>query len=333
MLEAFQSPAVTPAPSKTQAVCSLALAHNAHKVLLQQALLLRGRLGCGIVPLCNASPHTLSADRAPTAEAAEHTAVQGSDTSSASTACQRPGSAAHSSNRPGSKAQELMRFLQSHVQRMQSLLLSLHGASISQLDTQPQLQQPPGPQLPQGPSQPSQCCKPSCCNSQQCRPCTAWVQPQITRSAGTEGSVPALATAAGNASLLPTRPSSAAASTQQEARVPDLTPYLRFPPRRPASASAYPAHRQRQTAMCKAGSSADAEVAVQQLQSELISAEPALLAVAATAAPSPATGAASCSGAAEHSAAAAGCFTNGCVHPAGASPGGRASQATAAISA
>ena len=44
LLEAFQQPAVAPAPASSTPVCSLALAADAHKVLLQQALLLRGKL-------------------------------------------------------------------------------------------------------------------------------------------------------------------------------------------------------------------------------------------------------------------------------------------------
>lgn len=99
LLEAFQTPVAAPDPS-THPVSSLTIAQAAHKVLLQQALLLRGKLP------------------APPAEFSHASARPRSPVSS-TTPCQ--------------KATDVLAFLQSHAQRIQDLLLTLTPGSSSPL--------------------------------------------------------------------------------------------------------------------------------------------------------------------------------------------------------
>jgi len=260
-------------------------------VLLQQALLLRGKLavptpvhkfGPASTPAlsgCPAGPRPMSASSGRTA----HTS---------------------SSSSQARKAQELLAFMQSHVQRLQDLLYSLTGPLAAST------QQPPGLQPQQAEQQCQQSLGP---DSQDPHPESVFMVPArpgaavsgrasrgfspaarpqtaSVRSVSCSSSARPLSAAAGlsrtpgwtkwqgsSLSAVPEGPSVSRPGSKQPASMPDLTPYLTFPPRRPGSPNALAAHRAcpRQAAMQNAagsssgGAAAETAQLVQELQEAL----------------------------------------------------------------
>lgn len=244
ILEAFQEPAVAPTPCSTP-VSSLAVAQSAHKLLLQQAVLLRGKLTPS--PVDSSTPD----------------------------ACTTSGTSRQSSS-SGNKARELACFLQSHVNRMQGLLHTLPGggnASAGQAAAAAATTLQACPATASSAVRPrtaSPVCRSALPHTQ--RPGSALVAPSYTSSPA--GACLSAATTAGASDIMHQQQQQQ--PYQLTASAPDLRPYLHFPPRRPGSAapctgvSAH--HRQQQQHDASPASSADAEsnaLHVQELQCAL----------------------------------------------------------------
>lgn len=259
LLEAFQTPTAAPAPSAHPA-SSLDVAQAAHQVLLQQALLLRGRL-----------PIPVSAS----------SAAARPRSAAAATRSRSPVSCSQQSRR----AQDVLCFLKSHAQSMLSLLHTLPDCATSpprsrggSPDMQPQCQQHAHGQshhtsaqeghISEGAMQSSAdntdiLLGPAHAARQPPAAAAPWPSQHRSQSAAGRASpmlysLPArLAAHAVGVPLAPARPSTTvaggwrAAGAEQGARravgYPDLTPYLRFPPMRPSSPAGSSGRKQQQS--------------------------------------------------------------------------------------